>query len=646
MSNPGDQDPSSTSGTPDSSLSGATIVNLPPPDPASNPGAGNGGNNQTQTAGTGNHGHGGANTTNQGNTQPPGAQNHPNPGATTTTAQATFRPTTPKFGGVHLVGADQWLAWTGGEPLPDWTALAEPNPSVIDPKQYRPTSVTAQQKCEKHRTNGISPKFKEKGRLLQFQKKIMEHINDNGMSTVTFVQSPIDNTQVVSIIDRHSLFTLEQGIAAGKAVEPHFDNYDLSNMKNAKKFLLNSLDADLREQLEDTCDTEDNFVTYWMQLIHIVRSVSIDRFDDIKTSFKDKKITDYDGENVRLMASDYITEWKELHDATEFDPNLIGDMIKALMKAGEGNEDFKYSLRSLQDTLETQLLTTRHMAYLDRHAALVAAGVDVKSILNKAKTQYRKMLDAGEWPAAQSATDSRRLSRSFGGTVSRTELSEFRDLMANALIQAQARSSTPRDVSQDECLHCGKKGHWAKDCPEKKGKKGKKPFNSRDKSRRNNPGKATRRKRGTSNKPPPPKPGESEITHIDGDKYYWCSKCNRWTRTHGTETHRDKSSDPSAGMTARRVQFNMAPSAFTARIRPAPWTPPAAQPSAMPWIAPTWLTLLSDMMVAWLPYICFFVLPTISMSMDPSLSWLLWIPAVLLGLHHLKQSDWYKSKFP
>ena len=504
-----------------------TIVNIPPP-PA-------------QQAGTG--------------------QNVPAPPLTTA---VPYRPTKPKFGDVSEIGKESWVAWTGGKPKADWSELDNPNPSVVSPNQYRPSSIGSQSKSQYYRVRGLETKFTRGSDLQTFEKKIMKHLISYGLDTITYLVDPTDSTQVVSVISEHARFNVKVGVKLGNDALVNYDSYDLENIRDAKEFLLNSVDDELETQLYENCKDDDSFIAYWLNLTHIVRSVSIDRFDKVKDRIKSRKIANYAGENVEAIVTDFLSDWKELHGAGLYDQNLTLTMLNSIMEAGgTANEDFRHPLRDVKLKLNKKLLEVRHMSYANAHTAMVTDELDVQSVTKAAKEQYRELYDANKWPAASHAKDSKAMNKNFGNVnmAATTELKR----VVNALIQ-NAGGGSSRDKSNDLCKNCNKKGHWARECPEKKkGGYNAKPFNTRGKtSSSGNSGRDGSRRNNSSPRTPPPKSGEAEIKFINGKKSYWCSKCNRWTLSHGTDNHKSKEelkgSSPTAGMA--RVNFDLHPSAF------------------------------------------------------------------------------------
>ena len=278
--------------------------------------------------------------------------------------------------------------------------------------------------------------------------------------------------------------------------------------------------------IHDVCTEQDSFVTWWLNLIHLVRSVSIDKFDKIKDRIKRRKTTDYEGENIESIAADFLADWRDLHGARMYNQSLTMVMLNTILqscKSSESAEDFRHPLRQIKAELNTKLLEVRHMSYAEAHSEMMRSDLDVQSVLKIAKEEYRALFDDDKWPAATHAKDSKAVSKSYGN-VNKAATAELKNIV-NALVQSANNGRKPK--------------------ADKFGKDKRKFPNSSNKSDRNNPkGSGTNKfnKRGTKpqGRTPPPKAGESEIKFIGGKKHYWCAKCNRWTLTHGTESHKTR----------------------------------------------------------------------------------------------------------
>ena len=459
----------------------------------------------------------------------------------------SFQPPTPKFGGLKQLKADEWAVWTGGKPNGTWTAL-ETMPISIGPHQYRPHGIFTQAKTRDLRVAGLPDKFVKGQDLLTFQRELNTRMTHTGMDTILYVQSPIHPAQVVNIVDSHSLFDLASGVSASKDVaSKHFDSYCHSNSQDAKDFLLNSLDYSLKKQLYDMCNPDDNFGVYWFSLMHIVCSVSVTRFDHVRDRIKGRTIDSYPEHDVVALCSDFHKDFKTLHQAGLYDHNLTLHMLNIIMGAGgTGNEDFKAPLRTLRTALNKQLLKVRHLSYADTQQSMVQAELDVQSVLNQCSTEYRSLLDNGLWPASTSIKDTSALPKSFGSVSKATTSIEH---LAHALLQNLKNGIKPKGAT-----------------PSKSGKPKQQSTNNKKKKKSQRPTKG----RTPSNKPPPPKAGESEICKIDGSTYYWCKECDRWTLSHGTDGHksnaqlkaeREKSKQST---NLARVDFDYQPSAHQA----------------------------------------------------------------------------------
>ena len=126
-----------------------------------------------------------------------------------------------------------------------------------------------------------------------------------------------------------------------------------------------------------------------------------------------------------------------------------------------------------------------------------------------------------KWPPAQSPTDS-------GNTaLARLNYATTPDTFASsvlALVQKKMGDSFNKDR---RCFICGATDHLANACPNKNKK-------ASDTKKTDTPKKKNW-------KHVPPKEGEQQTKKVGKRTFHWCAKCNRWSTTHSTATHVNKS---------------------------------------------------------------------------------------------------------
>ena len=289
-------------------------------------------------------------------------------GSRATSGQNTanpYRPNIPTMGGLVRTGEDIFSPWTGGKPLEDWSGLEEPSPRRIRATQHRPTSTSSAQKAEHYRTQGLETKFSKGANLLEFQDEVQKHLTHYGLDTITYLPDPAKtendpSLQMVSIIDQHSRFTQEEVRKLSIIYRRKFDSYDEANNEDAKEFVLNSIDDDIKREVKQRVKiTECAFAELWMRIIHVTRFISRTYFNTLIAHVKERKISDYHAENIITMSKDYYEDWKTLHDAGAYDHQVTADMLKEMMKAGgTGNEGYVSKLRELRDNLDEALIET------------------------------------------------------------------------------------------------------------------------------------------------------------------------------------------------------------------------------------------------------------------------------------------------
>ena len=183
----------------------------------------------------------------------------------------SFKLVKPKFGELKKISLRFIVVWTGGKPNSAMTGLSNLNPSYINPKQFRSNDLTAQMKHQSYRVYGLKDKYSRGQDLLVFQRSVQEHLEDHGLDTITYLKDPFKQNATISVINEHGKFDLRQATKEAKELFNNtYDDYDRSNSKDATKFLLNSVDKDLKTQLYQDCSVDTPFIGYWLRLIRIV----------------------------------------------------------------------------------------------------------------------------------------------------------------------------------------------------------------------------------------------------------------------------------------------------------------------------------------------------------------------------------------
>ena len=82
------------------------------------------------------------------------------------------------MGDINQTTATEFMAWTGGKPLPDWSDLdGVALTTNSSPNQLRPLSVAASQKAYNARIQGITPIFSKGNHFELFKGTLWETLS-------------------------------------------------------------------------------------------------------------------------------------------------------------------------------------------------------------------------------------------------------------------------------------------------------------------------------------------------------------------------------------------------------------------------------------------------------------------------------------
>ena len=416
---------------------------------------------------------------------------------------------------------DKRVIISGGQPLADWSGLKDPQPHR-NPYQLRELFKVST-KDHKNRCEKMNTTITKETNLVTLGASMKLHFEELGIDTITYLPDPADSTNTISVLTEHAKLTKEEGTALSLKISKKFDYLDWENNGAATSILMNSLDSRLYEKLIKERQNSDTFAVVWFRLMDILYPHSISTFDNYKQIIRNRRPTDYAGQDIEELCNDFSDDAKKC--SYHYDNELTMTMLETLMTAGgESNEDFKAELRPLKKSLDEALLLVRFMAPATKEKFLNDRGLSVDKVLATAEKHYRYLKNRQQWYPALSVTDKATprtltLAAETDKSLQSMSTAQIMALMSNIQGSYRRKGSS---VKRGVCHNCGSPDHWKPDCPELK----------KQADKKDNSGKKSKSWRRT-----PPSPGQPETLTKDGRTYYWCQKCKRWTETHSTATH-------------------------------------------------------------------------------------------------------------
>ena len=349
------------------------------------------------------------------------------------------------------------------------------------------------------------------------------HFEEHGIDTITYVPVSARKGDTLCVLSGHAKLTKEEAMGLSKKVSRRFDFLDWENNGAATSILFHCLDSKLYEKLIKNREAEDTFVITSFRLVDLLYSHSIATFERYKVDLRNRRPTDYAGQDIEELCADFDNDHKKL--SYYFDHELIMVILETVMTTGgDCNEDFKAELRPLKKKLDKGLMEIRFLDSASKDRYLDKQGLSVTKVLEECKSHYRYLKSRGKWYPALNVTSDPSVPK---GLVSEADSSHSTNNMKVTEIMALFSNLQASDSSKKKkgnCNYCGKPGHWKDSCPLLKLKK--------KKSDSSSPKKRSWRRS-------PPAHGSPETISKEDRTHCWCNKCKRWTTSHGTADHQD-----------------------------------------------------------------------------------------------------------
>ena len=261
----------------------------------------------------------------------------------------------------------------------------------------------------------------------------------------------------------------------------------------------------------------------------------------------------YAGQNVEMLAHDFLEDGKELEIVNQYDHNLTKFMLKAFIQAGgdSSNPADPFLLEYRQPLVATSMRleqALRKIAYeKDPNSYMSKENLTFVDICSEAERLYIYLKNDNRWLPALSVTDTTAPSSKFGANLAATTAPESSNASVLSKITALLSQLVPSNGApsahnkpKGNCHACGSPDHWANRCPNK-GTSSSTNFRSKEGKGNFDKDKGNGAKNSGRNKGHPPSWKYTKTTDVverNGRRFNWCNHCKSYTTTHTTATHR------------------------------------------------------------------------------------------------------------
>ena len=445
----------------------------------------------------------------------------------TLTPSTTGPPPAPHLGTVEetYAGSGTYYFAFGGAPKRDLSGIEDPMARLLSEPCYRSLDPVAGQKTAHYRTKALPKRFDSSMKLSDFQAKVMEHLKDHGLDTLSYLPDPRNSTDVLSVVNYHARFTgdMEKSLKACDDFKLLYDSWDKKNDHDAKRFLLGSLSETTKDKFKPFHSDEDTFAGTWLRLVQHLVTTTSKTYDGKKEEIRRLKPQHFSGQNIESMATRYIELADEISNAGHYTHGLTLNMVDGFLQASRDSAGtFHYQVNGLREKVRSLEQETIFMNQDEQIEKFAKAHLSYNDICISAIKSYQELRTDNKWEPAMLPKDKQTPSKDFGANLTKAEV-------LNLIHSSESKHSQKGNAksAKRECFNCGSTSHFSKDCPNPK--RSSHEFN-----------KAKRHSKMDQWKLVAPGTSEPQTKEVNGKKYYWCAKCENWSTTHGTSGHTGK----------------------------------------------------------------------------------------------------------
>jgi hypothetical protein len=393
--------------------------------------------------------------------------------------------------------------------------------------QYRPRGIKYERKTRENSTEFTGSQFSgliakegvEVVPVRTYKESLRRHIIRSGMWDVFYIQDPCNPAQKWDLFKKQARFPLEYVKEYVRTFRQTADKYALQNLEWSGEYMRNSLSSQLLAKVVEEVSVSASGPEMLVATMTIIYSgQGYDALEQCKNELKSLTLKQFPGENVVDLNKKVTALCERLDSADMMGPG--DDLLTKIVKIYESSSEPRFNQWAYSTyDLVLKFVEACRVASPD---VLTIDKFDYEKLVKISNKKYRDMAGANRWgPMLKSKQEQGEPTMPAGymAVIQKAMLATLKQQGFAAgpttKTPSEGAASGPRDMSTVVCHKCKKKGHYSRQCPDKK------------------PGPTT----GTQSDKTPPNiewkyklpagaSAATATTIVLKRTYKWCSKCN------------------------------------------------------------------------------------------------------------------------